>query len=86
MELKKKMIRRTIGGETFLVPLGKAVYDANGLYFLTEVGAFIWELLPQVETQEQILDAVLAEYEVSEDTARADIREFMGKLEEMGIV
>lgn len=39
MEFKKKMIKRTIGGETFLVPLGKAVYDANGLYFLTDVGA-----------------------------------------------
>lgn len=86
MEFKKKMIKRTIGGETFLVPLGKAVYDANGLYFLTDVGAFIWDLLPQVEEENQILAAVLAEYDVSEDTAQADIHEFMEKLREMGII
>lgn len=86
MELKKKMIKRTIGGETFLVPLGKAVYDANGLYFLTEVGAFIWDLLPQVEEENQILAAVLEEYDVDAETAQADIREFMEKLKEMGIV
>ena len=86
MELKKKMIKRTIGGETFLVPLGKAVYDANGLYFLTEVGAFIWDLLPQVEEENQILAAVLEEYDVDAETAQADIRGFMEKLKEMGIV
>lgn len=86
MEFKKKMIKRTIGGETFLVPLGKAVYDANGLYFLTDVGAFIWDLLPQVEEESQILAAVLAEYDVSEDAAQADIHEFMEKLREMGII
>ena len=86
MELKKKMIKRTIGGETFLVPLGKAVYDANGLYFLTEVGAFIWDLLPQVEEENQILAAVLEEYDADAETAQADIREFMEKLKEMGIV
>ena len=86
MELKKRMIKRTIGGETFLVPLGKAVYDANGLYFLTDVGAFIWDLLPQVEEENQILAAVLAEYDVSGDTAQADIHEFMEKLREMGII
>ncbi len=86
MEFKKKMIKRTIGGETFLVPLGKAVYDANGLYFLTDVGAFIWDLLPQVEEESQILAPVLAEYDVSEDAARADIHEFMEKLREMGII
>ena len=86
MELKKKMIKRTIGGETFLVPLGKAVYDANGLYFLTDVGAFIWDLLPQVEEESQILAAVLAEYDVAEDTARADVHEFLEKLREMGII
>lgn len=86
MEFKKKMIKRTIGGETFLVPLGKAVYDANGLYFLTDVGAFIWNLLPQVEEESQILAPVLAEYDVSEDAAQADIHEFMEKLREMGII
>lgn len=86
MELRKRMIKRTIGGETFLVPVGRAVYESNGLYFLTEVGAFIWDLLPQARDEEELLAAVLESYEVEEDIARADISEFLGKLKEMAIL
>lgn len=86
MIIKKELMKRQIAGETFLVPLGKMVYDSNGLFFLTEVGAFIWDLLPQVENEEQILDAVLAEYEVDPETARADIAAFLGKLKTMDIL
>lgn len=86
MELRKRMIKRTIGGDTFLVPVGKAVYEANGLYFLTEVGAFIWDLLPQARNEEDLLAAVLESYEVEEDIARADIAQFLGKLKEMAIL
>ena len=86
MIIKKELMKRQIAGETFLVPLGKMVHDTNGLFFLTEVGTFIWDLLPQAENEEQILDAVLAEYEVDPETARADIAAFVGKLRTMDIL
>ena len=37
MEIKKKLMKREIAGDTFLVPLGKTVYDSNGLFALTEL-------------------------------------------------
>ena len=86
MELKKKLMKRQIAGETFLVPLGKTVYDSNGLFILTELGSFIWDLLPEAAGEDDLVTAVLAEYEVDEATARADIREFLKKLENLGIL
>ena len=86
MGIKKRRICRQIGGETFLVPVGTTVYDSNGLFFLTEVGAFLWERLPQAQDAEQLLSAVLEEYEVDEATARADIAGFLDKLKAMEIV
>lgn len=86
MELKKKLMKREIAGDTFLVPLGKTVYDSNGLFFLTEVGAFIWDRLPEAETEEDILSAVLEEYDVEEAVARKDIAGFMEKLRTMEII
>lgn len=86
MEIKKELLKREIGGDSFLIPLGKTVYDSNGLFILTELGAFIWDLLPQVETEEEILLAVLAEYEVDEATARADISRYLEKLRSMDIL
>lgn len=86
MKIKKELITREIAGETFLIPCGKTVYDANGMFILTEVGAFIWKLLPEVEGEDKILQAVLAEYDIDENTARTDIEEFLSKLEKMGII
>jgi hypothetical protein len=86
MIIKKELLKREIGGEAFLVPLGKTTYDANGLFALTEVGAFIWDVLPKVESVEDILGAVLAEYDVDQETAKADITAFLNKLKEMEIL
>lgn len=86
MKILKELLKREVGGEAFLVPLGKTVYDSNGLFALTEVGSFIWDLLPGAETEEEILVKILAEYEVDEATARADLTEFLNKLRNMEIL
>jgi len=86
MKIKKELIKREIAGDTILVPVGKTVYDSNGLFVLNELGTFIWDLLPDATDRESIVEAVLAEYEVSRETAEADIQEFFGKLQEMGIL
>ena len=86
MEIKKELISREIAGERFLVPIGKTVYDSHGLFILTEVGGFIWDILPEAENAEQIVAAVLNTYEVDEATARADVKVFLSKLIDMEIL
>ena len=86
MQIKKELIKREIAGDTILVPVGKTVYDSNGLFALNELGAFIWDLLPGVNSREEILEAVLAEYEVSREEAAADITDFLDKLESLGLI
>lgn len=86
MQIKKELLKRQIGGDSFLIPMGKTVYDANGMFILTELGAFLWDRLPQAENPEALVQAVLAEYEVDETTARADIDAFLQKLVSMGIL
>ena len=61
MQIKRELIKREIAGETILVPVGKSVYDANGLFVMNELGAFIWDLLPQAQTEEDICRAVMEE-------------------------
>lgn len=86
MIIKKEMIKRDIAGDTILVPVGKTVYDANGLFVLNELGAFIWDLLPRVSSEEEICKAILEEYEVSPEVAAKDIAEFLEKLRKMDII
>ena len=80
------MIKREIAGETILVPGGKSVYDANGLFVMNELGAFIWDLLPQAQTEADICRAVMEEYEVSEEEVSQDVSEFLQMLRKMDIL
>lgn len=86
MIIKKELIQRQIAGETVLVPVGKSVYDANGLFVMNELATFIWELLPNAETEAEICKAVLEEYDVSEETAARDVADFLEKLRNMDIL
>lgn len=86
MQIKKELIKREIAGETILVPVGKTVYDANGLFVMNELGAFIWELLPQAQTEEEICRAVMEEYEVSAEEVSQDVSEFLQMLRKLDIL
>ena len=86
MIIKKELVKRDIAGDTILVPVGKTVYDSNGLFVMNELGAFIWDLLPGVETEAQICDAILAEYEVTDEEAAADVAEFLNKLRDLDVI
>ena len=86
MLIKKELIKREIAGDTILVPVGKTVADSNGLFVLNELGAFIWDLLPDAENEDAICRAILAEYDVSPDEAAHDVAAFIENLKKLDIV
>lgn len=86
MIIKKELIKREIAGDTILIPVGKTMYDAHGLFAMNELASFLWDLLPGADSEEELVNAVLAEYEVTREEAARDIREFLDKLRSMGIL
>ena len=86
MKIKKELIKREIAGESFLVPLGKTVYDANGLFILSELGSFLWDRLSDAQSADDLLRDVLAEYDVDEARASAAVTAFVQKLEANGFL
>lgn len=86
MKIKKELIKREIAGDTILVPVGKSVYDSNGLFVLNELAAFIWNILPEVDLESEIAEKILEEYEVNSEEAAEDTAKFLDKLREMGII
>ena len=86
MNITKRLLKRQIAGDAFLVPVGKEIYDSNGLFFLTEVGAFIWDRLAEADGAEAILRAILEEYDVEESVASQDVEAFFEKLRALDII
>jgi hypothetical protein len=53
---------------------------------LQDVGQTIWEHLDQPRDVDQLVRHVVAEYDVEDDRARADIEAFLSQLSEAGFV
>ena len=86
MKLKKEFILREIAGEYILVPTGETTLNFNGLITVNELGAFIWNNIEKVNSEEDLLKLILDEYEVEENIAREDLNEFLNKLKAAEII
>ncbi len=86
MKILKKVIVRTIAGDTMLVPIGETIEEYNGLFTLSPSAAFIFDCIQQGMEEPEILKSILNEFEVDEDTARNDMTDFISALREYGIV
>ena len=87
MRINKDFVLREIAGDYVIIPIGSTVLEFNGLITVNEVGAVLWKMLQEADvTMEQLVQGVLAEYDVEEDVAREDIQEFLDKLIEGGIL
>lgn len=86
MKIKKELVKRDIAGDTILVPVGKTVYDSNGLFILNELGGFLWDRLEAAETEQELLQMILDEYEVTEDVAAKDLHTFLENLRKLEII
>ena len=86
MNLNKDFILRNIAGESILVATGSATQDFNGMITLNEVATFILENIDECETEEVLVEKVLEEFEIDEETAKNDVREFLDQATKLGII
>ena len=86
--MKKKLdfVLREIAGDLLLVPTGKTALDLNGMLTLNDVGGEIWKLLDEVESEDALIDRLMEIYEVDRRELEQDVREFLGRLRELGIL
>lgn len=82
MKIKSGYMLREVAGYSVVVPIGMETLDFNGMINLNGTGAFLWKLLEDGATQEELLAKMLEEYEVEEAVAKQDISVFLDKLRE----
>lgn len=80
MRIKSDYVMREVAGTCVVVPTGKAAVDFSGMITLNDTGAFLWKQLAEGQSEQELLFAMLEEYETDEATAKADISEFLKKL------
>ena len=86
MKIKDGFILREVAGSFIVVAVGEAVKEFNGIVNLNETGAVLWKIHEKGATKEQLVKALLAEYDVDETTAEKDVSAFIEKLQEAKLV
>lgn len=84
MKIKANFVLRQIAGSWVVFPLGKAALDFQKMLTLNESGVQLWNLMKQGCQREDLVKALLAEYDVSRSVAEADVDEFVEKLRSAG--
>lgn len=86
MKLKQQFVLREIAGDSILIPIGNINDSFQGIMTLNETSVFIWKQLEREKDKEEILEAILEEYEVSREQAERNLEEFLKALKKIGIL
>jgi hypothetical protein len=84
---KDDIVTRRIAGETLLVPIRSQVADMRNIFALTHSTAeFIWQQLDGKQNLQHIHQGILDNFQVENQQALSDLREFISRLLEAGII
>ncbi len=86
MKIKKGFILREVSGSFVVVPVGKASKEFKGLITLNETGAFLWEKLANGAIKEELVEAMLSEYDAPKDVIEKDVEHFIKLITDGGLV
>ncbi len=83
MQINRDFTIQKVGASYVAVPVGKTSITFHGMIRLNETGAFLWKLMAERDcTEEELVEALLAEYEVDRETAARDVHAIVTKLAE----
>ena len=87
MQINKDFTIQKVGAQYVAVPVGETSKTFHGMVRLNETGAFLWRARAERDmTEEELVDAILAEYDVSREIAARDVHRVVATLCENGII
>jgi hypothetical protein len=75
------IMERVIGDDIIVLS-----QKGNLLHTLSGTGRFIWERIDGKRTLDEVLSAMVDEYQVDEEVAASDLRTFLGSLLDGGLI
>ena len=80
-QVKEGFVHRKVAGNDVLISVGANIVNFNGYIVLNSTASFLWDIMKQPYTICQLVQALIAEFDVSEQNAYDDVREFIQMLQ-----
>ena len=86
MRLKKGFLLHDVGTEHMAVAMGEASKEFNGIIRNNETAHFIFQLLLEDVTMDEIVGRLSQQYDAPADVIRQDAEELIAKLRKEGLL
>lgn len=86
MKLNKNFALREVANTWVVLPLAESTVNFNGMLKLNDSGVILWKALESGADRDALADALTSEYDVSRETALADVDEFIETLIQAGCI
>ena len=86
MKVREGFVLKKIGTQAVVVAVGSASKIFNGMIKLNDTGELMWKKLTDGATKEELVEAILEEYETTEDKVSSDVDRFQKKKKKAGII
>ncbi|MBR2716031.1 MAG: PqqD family protein [Ruminococcus sp.] len=86
MKLNSDYVLRAFSGKYIAVSVNDSDDNNNVFITMNKSSAFVWELLQNEMSYEEVLSKIIEKYNIDEVTAKADLDEFIDKLKEAGVL
>lgn len=77
MKIQPGFVLKEVADSFVIVPTGARIVDFSAMITINETGAFLWSKLAEDITEEELVEAVLGEYDIDRETATRDVADFV---------
>ncbi len=86
MKIKEGFVTREIADTIVAVPTGQLVNEFQGMIKLTPSSKFVWDLLQEDTTFEELADQLSKKYNLDIHKAKADLEKFINNLKASNLI
>lgn len=86
MKIRDGFVLRNVVDEFIVMPTGENIAKFEGAVVLNEVSAFVFRQLENAVSRDDLLTAIVNEFDVHEATAAADLDELLAQFGKMGLL
>ena len=86
MRIKKGYLLRLVGNQNVVVAIGEESLKFNGMLRLNQSATYMWQLLIEGSSEEELIRAVHDRYDADIDMIKKDVTQFIAKLQEAKVI
>ncbi|MGN0806254.1 MAG: PqqD family protein [Candidatus Coproplasma sp.] len=83
MKIKKGFILKELDGQTVAIPVGS---DFSGVVKMNGIAALLWKKLENGASEEELVKAILDEYDATEEQAKTSVKNTVELLRNNGFI